>query len=483
MPSVDQDVFSPATRGAAALGNTLRIATPEIDSGPRTYVPTIPSVARPLHVLFLSHYFPPEVNAPATRTYEHCRRWVAAGHRVTVITCAPNCPTGVVASGYKNTWLSREWVDGIRVLRVWTWLAPNKGFLGRIANYLSYMVCATLCALGVRKVDAIVATSPQFFCGWAGVLCRWFLRRPLLLEIRDIWPESIVTVGAMRRSPMMRVLEILEQRMYKTAKQIVTVGDGYRDQLMRRGVSEEKIAVVPNGVDASQFVPQPASRELRAQWGGAGRFVCAYVGTVGMAHGLDVVVRAARQLKAAGRDDIVFWIVGDGAERSRLEAECRAEGLDRVVFTGLVPKAQIAEVIASCDACLVHLRKTELFETVIPSKIFEIMAMNVPIVMGVRGQAQRIVLAAQAGLAMTPEDEDSLLAGIETIAGNRSAYCRGRDYVARHFDRDVLAQRLLDEIVAMVAPTPATIPFPAPAIAEPAGEIGRETASDRRAAA
>ncbi len=467
MPPFDRDVVTQPQRTATARErDALRLARTEIDAAGQTCEPTIASFERPLHVLFLSHYFPPEVNAPATRTYEHCRRWVASGHRVTVITCAPNCPTGVVAPVYKNSWLSREWVDGIRVLRVWTWLAPNKGFLGRIANYLSYMVCATLCALGVRKVDVIVATSPQFFCGWAGVLSRWFLRRPLLLEIRDIWPESIVTVGDMRRSPVMRVLEALEQRMYRTAKQIVTVGDGYRDQLMQRGVPDNKIAVVPNGVDADQFRPQPASQELRAKWGGTGRFVCAYVGTVGMAHGLDVVVRAARQLKAAGRDDVVFWIVGDGAERGRLEAECRAEGLDGVVFTGLMPKTQIAEVIASCDACLVHLRKTELFETVIPSKIFEIMAMNVPIVMGVRGQAQRIVLAAQAGLAMTPEDASSLLAGIKAIAANRSAYCRGRDYVMRHFDRDVLAQHLLDEIVALAEPTPATIPFPAPAVAD-----------------
>jgi hypothetical protein len=440
-----------------------------------------------LHILFLSHYFPPEVNAPATRTYEHCRRWVAAGHRVTVITCAPNCPTGIVAPGYKNTLLSREWIDGIRVLRVWTWLSPNKGFLGRTINYLSYMLCTTICALGVRKVDAIVATSPQFFCGWAGVLCRWIKRRPLLLEIRDIWPESIVTVGAMKRSPLMRLLEFLEQRMYVTARQIVTVGDGYRDQLIRRGVSEEKIAVVPNGVDVSQFVPQRAVPQLRSQWRGEGRFVCAYVGTVGMAHGLDVVVRAARKQKEAGRDDVVFWIVGDGAERGRLERECRAEGLDQVVFTGLVPKSQIAEVIASCDACLVHLRKTELFETVIPSKIFEIMAMNVPIVMGVRGQAQRIVLAGRAGVAMTPEDEDSLLASIETIARDRASFARGRDYVARHFDRDVLAQRLLDELVAITTPTPATIPFPAPNVAEPM-PIGnaatpQEAASEQRVAA
>lgn len=439
-----------------------------------------------LHILFLSHYFPPEVNAPATRTYEHCRRWVAAGHRVTVITCAPNCPTGVVAPGYKNALLSRESVDGIRVLRVWTWLSPNKGFLGRTINYLSYMLCATICALGVRKVDAIVATSPQFFCGWAGVLCRWIKRRPLLLEIRDIWPESIVTVGAMKRSPLMRLLEVLEQRMYATARQIVTVGDGYRHQLIRRGVSEEKIAVVPNGVDVSQFVPQRAVPQLRSQWRGEGRFVCAYIGTVGMAHGLEVVVRAARKQKEAGRDDVVFWIVGDGAERNRLEKECRTEGLDQVVFTGLVPKSQIAEVIASCDACLVHLRKTELFETVIPSKIFEIMAMNVPILMGVRGQAQRIVLAGRAGVAMTPEDEDSLLAGIETIARDRASFTRGRDYVARHFDRDVLAQRLLGELVAITTHTPATIPFPAPVLAEPtvaSGNALAEAAPERRAAA
>jgi glycosyltransferase involved in cell wall biosynthesis len=477
---LDQKIVAPS---AVAWTDAVRAAT----RTPRRNGPSGGPATGPLHILFLSHYFPPEVNAPATRTYEHCRRWVAAGHRVTVITCAPNCPTGVVAAGYKNALLSREWVDGIRVLRVWTWLSPNKGFLGRTINYLSYMLCATICALGVRKVDAIVATSPQFFCGWAGVLCRWLLRRPLLLEIRDIWPESIVTVGAMKRSPVMRVLEVLERWMYATARQIVTVGDGYRDQLIRRGAPEEKIAVVPNGVDVSQFVPQPRSRPLRARWRGEGRFVCAYIGTVGMAHGLDVIVRAARKLKQAGGDDVVFWIVGDGAERGRLESECRAEGLDQVVFTGLVPKSQIAEVIASCDACLVHLRKTELFETVIPSKIFEIMAMNVPIVMGVRGQAQRIVLTGQAGVAMTPEDEESLLAAIETVARDRASFSRGRDYVARHFDRDVLAHRLLDELVAITTPTPATIPFPAPVLAEPAtaatGDAPLETAPERRAAA
>ena len=403
-----------------------------------------------MHILFLSHYFPPEVNAPATRTYEHCRRWVAAGHRVTVITCAPNCPSGVVFDGYRNAWLRTETIDGIRVLRVWTYLSPNKGFLRRIANYLSYLISATLCAMTVRGVDVIVATSPQFFCGWAGVLCGWLRRRPFLLEVRDIWPESIVTVGAIKARPARRMLEWLERRMYAAARRIVTVGDGYRARLLDRGVPPDKIAVIPNGVDTTQFVPRPSLAALGTRAKGKGKFVCAYVGTVGMAHGLDVVLRAAQKLKNAGRSDVVFWIVGDGAERSRLQSEARLRRLDNVLFTGLVPKTRMPEMIAACDACLVHLRKAELFETVIPSKIFEIMAMSVPIIMGVRGQAREIVLAAGGGLAMTPEDEDSLIAGIDAIESNREAYCQGRRYVAEHFDRDVLARRMLDELTALV---------------------------------
>ncbi len=209
-----------------------------------------------MHILFLSHYFPPEVNAPATRTYEHCRRWVAAGHRVTVITCAPNCPSGVVFDGYRNAWLRTETINGIHVLRVWTYLSPNKGFLRRIANYLSYLISATLCAMNVRGVDVIVATSPQFFCGWAGVLCGWLRRRPFLLEVRDIWPESIVTVGAIKARPARHMLECLERRMYAAARRIVTVGDGYRARLLDRGVPPDKIALIPNGVDTTQFVPR-----------------------------------------------------------------------------------------------------------------------------------------------------------------------------------------------------------------------------------
>jgi glycosyltransferase involved in cell wall biosynthesis len=396
-----------------------------------------------MHVLFLTHYFPPEVNAPASRTFEHGRRWVAAGHRVTVITCAPNCPTGVVFEGYRNAWRAEEELGGMRVIRVWSYLSANKGFAKRSLNFLSYLATAVWCALWLRRVDVVVATSPQFFCGWAGVLCHWLRRWPFVLEIRDIWPESIVAVGAMKRSLTMRVLEWLELRMYAAADHIVTVGDGYRDQLHERRVPPEKISVVPNGVDLQQFQPQPPDAALRAQWNGTNRFVCAYVGTIGMAHGLEVVLKAAAQLKAQGRDDVQFWIVGDGAERAALEHQARRQQLENVTFTGLIPKQQVDAVLASCDACLVHLRGTELFGTVIPSKVFEMLAMQVPIIMGVRGQAQQIVLSASGGVAMTPDDPQSLLDGLAEVAAHRERYTRGRGYVGQHFDRGQLAQRML----------------------------------------
>ncbi len=402
-----------------------------------------------MHIVFLSHYFPPEVNAPASRTFEHCRRWVDAGHQVTVVTCAPNCPTGIVFDGYKNSWRSEEMQAGIRVVRVWSYLSANKGFLGRTLNFISYMLTATWAALWLKKVDVLVATSPQFFCGWAGVLCHWLRGWPFVLEIRDIWPESIVAVGAMKKSMTIRVLEWLELRMYAAADFIITVGNGYREQLLERKVPADKIAVIPNGVELDKFRPRAADDELRARWQGTNKFVCAYIGTIGMAHGLEVVLNAAEQLKTAGREDVQFWIVGDGAERAVLEARAQSQQLTNVTFTGMVKKEQVDAVLASCDACLVHLRGTELFGTVIPSKVFETMAMNVPIIMGVRGQAQDIVMAGGSGVAMTPDDPQSLLDGINTITAKPERYRHGRGHVAQHFDRGVLASRMCAALEAV----------------------------------
>jgi glycosyltransferase involved in cell wall biosynthesis len=293
-----------------------------------------------MRILFFSHYFPPEGNAPATRTYEHCVRWVRDGHDVTVVTGVPNCPEGVVYSGYRNRLRPQtEIVDGIQVVRVWTYLAPNAGTVRRIANYVSYLITSLLACLWLPKPDVVIATSPQFFCGWAGVLAKWLKRAPLVLEIRDIWPESIEAVGAMRNRMLLGLLRWLERRMYLAADHIVAVGDGYRDNILSKVPVHDRISVITNGVDLTRFTPRDPDPQFLRQWNLDGKFVCSYIGTIGMAHGLEVVLEAAKLLKMQGRDDIRFCLVGDGASRKSLEEQARCEGLsDLVVFTGRQPK-------------------------------------------------------------------------------------------------------------------------------------------------
>lgn len=395
-----------------------------------------------MHILLITPNYYPEVNAPATRQHEHCRRWAQLGHQVTVIAPAPHWPVGKVFPGYKNRWASREAHDGVQVLRVWTLLSANRGFLLRTLAFVTFMLRAVLASLGIRSVDVIVATSPQFFAGLAGTIASRIKRRPFVLEIRDIWPESIVDVGAMRRSPLIRLLEWLERRMYQSANHIVTVGGGYREKLLQRGVPADKISVVTNGVDLDAWRPAPPDDAMLDLHNSRGKFVCAYVGTIGMAHGLDVVLDAAEELQQREDDSIVFWLVGDGARREELERDAKRRRLTNVRFLGQVSKPQVQQVLASSDACLVHLRGTELFGTVIPSKIFETMAMEAPIIMGVRGEAQDVVLAAQAGVPMEPDSWPSLLAALEQLQSGLPGN-NGRSFVAQFYNRDKLAARML----------------------------------------
>jgi glycosyltransferase involved in cell wall biosynthesis len=408
-----------------------------------------------MRILFFTHYFHPEGNAPATRVTELTRRWAAAGHDVTVVTGVPNVPDGVVYEGYRNRLLQRERREGVDVVRVWTWLAPNKGTLRRILNFVSYMATAALAGVFLRRPDVVIATSPQFFCGWAGVLVSRARRLPFVLEIRDLWPDSIEAVGAMSSPRLLRFLEGLERRMYAAATRIVTVGEGYRRKLIEKGVAPERIDVIPNGVDLGAFLDGADGAPVRERYGLGGRFVCAYLGTIGMGCGLEVVLRAARKLREAGRDDLRFLLVGDGAVREELEARAKQEGLSAVIFTGRQPKASMPAFLAATDVCLVHLTRTELFKTVLPSKIFEAGAMRKPIVLGVEGFAAELVNEAGAGLCMEPENEGELLAALERLAADPALARRlgeaGHERIAKRHSYDRLAADYAERLAALLA--------------------------------
>jgi len=272
-----------------------------------------------------------------------------------------------------------------------------------------------------------------------------------VLEIRDLWPESISAVEAIRNRAVVRFLEFLELRMYAAARHIVTVGEGYREGLEARGVDPARITVVPNGVDLEVFEaerPVGEGEDLRREFGLGDRFVCAYVGTIGMGSGLDVVLRACRRLRADGRDDIRFLLVGDGAQREDLEKEARDQELPQVVFAGRQPKARMPAVLAAADACLVHLTRTPLFKTVLPSKIFEAAAARRAIVLGVEGFAARLVSDAGAGLCIEPENEEDLLEALDRLTSAQGLAeelgAAGYENIALRHSYDELAGRYLE---------------------------------------
>jgi glycosyltransferase involved in cell wall biosynthesis len=396
-----------------------------------------------MKVLFLSHYFPPEVNAPASRTYEHCRQWVKDGYYVTIVTCAPNHPRGKVYEGYRNRMYCVEKVEGITVVRLWTYVTANEGFFKRTANYISYMVAAVVAAPFLRSADVVISTSPQFFNGLAGYFVSRLKRAPWILEIRDLWPESILAVGAIRNKKIIRILEHLEMFAYRKADRIVPVTDAFSRYMVNKGIDAKKIEVIKNGVDLDFYQLRPKNAAFQRELGIEGKFIVSYFGTHGMAHHLETILEAAELL--SDRDDIVFLLVGDGAERDRIQRIRDEKGLDNVIMLGQQSKEKMPDLWAVSDVSLVLLKRMDLFKTVIPSKIFESMAMKIPIILGVEGESRVLVEAAGGGLAIEPENSRQLAESVVRLA-ETPALCEelgnsGRSYTAEHFDRKVLARR------------------------------------------
>jgi glycosyltransferase involved in cell wall biosynthesis len=397
-----------------------------------------------MKILFVTHYFPPEVNAPANRTHEHCRRWVQDGFDVTVITGVPNHPRGKIFDGYQNRWIQEEEIDGIRVIRTWMYLAPNSGFLKRVANYMLFAFTAVLASFRAGRPDLVIATSPQFFVSVAGAIISKLKRRPFVLEIRDLWPKSVVELGQLGEGPILSALEALEGWLYRSASGIVVNTRTFRDHIMARGVASRDIELVYNGIDPTRFRPQPKNIELLKKHGLAEFFTVAYVGTLGLAHGLTLLIDVAEQLQTRGK--LRFVLIGDGADREKLESEIARRGLENVQLLGLQPREAMPDWIASIDLLVVMLRDLPVFETVIPSKIFEFLGQERPVILAARGEIRRMMDEAGGALVIDPEAPDQLVSAIEEVmehpeeALNRAI--AGRLWVEGGFIRDDLARKM-----------------------------------------
>ena len=401
------------------------------------------------------------MGAPSARVSELSRFWVRAGHDVTVLTGFPNHPNGVVRPEYrKRFWrgFCREPFDGVNVIRTFLLPFPNRKPYERILNYSSFCASSALAASFLHRPDVVIASSPQLLVGLSG----WWLSRlkkvPFVLEVRDLWPESLAGAGVGSEASLMyRSVGNLASFLYRAADSIVVVTPAFREHLLRNwGVPQEKISIVQNGVETALFTPQAGAGELRRKLGTDRKFVVSYIGTLGLAHGLDSLIAAAENLQSVA-PEVQFMLVGEGADRERILSLAQSKKLTNLLFVSQQPRETIPAYISASDACVVMLRRSEIFETVIPTKMLEFMSCGRPVILAVRGQSERLLERSGGGLCIEPDDPQALCSAIvrlhEQPSFGEELGRNGRSYIVRELSRQSTASDYL-ELLGAIAGEP-----------------------------
>jgi colanic acid biosynthesis glycosyl transferase WcaI len=405
-----------------------------------------------MKILYVSQYFPPEMGAPAGRAAELSRLWAEDGHEVTVLTGFPNHPTGSVPPEYRRKFrrlVARESYHDVNVVRTWLLPFPNRRTYERILNYSSFCLSSATTGMFLHQPEVVIATSPQLLVGLAG----WWLARcngaPFVFEVRDLWPESLAAVGIGNQSSLLhRSLAKIAGFLYRSCDRLVVVSPAFKEYLIEHWqVPAEKIFVVENGVETSLFSRLTPNSSIRRALSAEDRFIASYIGTIGNAHGLETVLEAAALLRERA-PQVLFLFVGEGAEKARIVSLARSRGLRNVRFVGQQARERIPAYVTASDACLVLLKKSELFKTVLPTKMLEFMSCARPVILGVDGHARRVMEQANAGIFVTPEDPIALADGVMRLASDptlRDFLGRnGRQHVLQHFSRQNTAKLYLD---------------------------------------
>lgn len=409
-----------------------------------------------MKIVWLCHYFAPEIGAPQARLLEMSREFLARGHEVAAVTCFPNHPTGELRPEDRSVWKRTDSLDGVVVERCWSYVTPNRGFVKKTLGHLSFMVTGWSGLSRAAKEappDVVIVSSPTFF----SVLTAWLwcsLRGiPWVFEVRDLWPGVFVELGVLRNRVLIALLEAMEVFLYRKASRVVTVTRSFADDIERRGIDRARLAVVTNGVDYVRFAPGAPSRELLTDEALEGRFVVLYLGAHGISHALARILDAAQAL--ADLPDVLFVFVGEGAEKERLVAEAHRRELGNVRFVPGVPKDRVVQWYRAASVGLVPLRDVPLFRTFIPSKMFELMAAGVPIVASVDGEARAILDESQGAVVVPPEDAAGIARSIRELHADRprrlAMGAHGREFAVRRYGRGALAADYLAILDATVA--------------------------------
>jgi len=402
-----------------------------------------------MHILFLTDNFFPESNAPANRTFEHAKVWINDGHIVTVITSNPNFPEGKIHKGYRNFFPFRyEDINGIKVIRVWTLIAENKGFFLRIIDQLSYAFTAFFAGLFVKKVDIIIGTSPQFFTIFATYALSLIKNKKWVFEVRDLWPESLLAVGVLKRGLLYRLLHRIEKHFYHSANHIIALTKSFKSQIVSYGVSESKVTVITNGIDRSMFHANVDDGYKTSEGFHKDDFLVSYIGTIGMAHSINTIIETARLFSLRNISNVKFLLYGSGAEASQAKELIEKINIKNIFLKGKVERKLIPTILKSIDISLVILKNDPAFLKVIPSKIFESIAMGVPILIGVKGESREFVTNNGFGEYFEPDNPQALFEAILKLMNNPDQLeLYSKNSQNNHkYSRELLARKMLKSI-------------------------------------
>ncbi len=429
-----------------------------------------------MRVLYITQYFPPETGAAMARAYAMAKGLQERGHSVTVLTGFPNYPKGVVPEEYRGKLFSREEMDGMTILRCYIVPENKASRLKRLLFSVSLSISALFFGLFTKGYDVIYATSPPLFLGLTGYLLGIRHRAPFVLEVRDLWADVSEALEIFSNRSAFSLLRSLERFLYRRAKKLVVVTNGFKRHVVNEGISGDKIEVITNGVDVELFAPSGTSGEADKAGdtgktretvdacdagensGAAGSFdsdkrpfEVLYAGNVGLAQGLDVVVKAAAIMQDEGEDKVIFKIIGDGAEKERLKELAASYGLTNIAFEDSKPKAEAIRDMGSADALLVTLKKHHVFTITLPSKLFDCMAMGKPVLLGVEGEAAEILKSAEGGICFEPENPESLAQAVKFLKNNPDIGIKlgrnGRDYIVKNYNRSGLVAKLEEVLI------------------------------------
>ncbi|WP_346848623.1 MULTISPECIES: glycosyltransferase family 4 protein [unclassified Clostridium] len=398
-----------------------------------------------MKILFLTQYCPPEVGAPQNRIFEFAKQLKKFGHEVTILTAMPNYPRGEIFEEYRGKKIVKETIDGIDIVRTGIYATKSKDFVKRLRNYLSFTWSSVFSgAKHIEEQDVIITESPPLFLGWSGYVLSKMKKAKFVFNVSDLWPESAVKLGVLHNKAMIKASTWLEEFCYRKAAAVTGQTKGIVDNIVSRGFDKNKVHIITNGVDTEFFKKENKSEEFRESIGIEDKFAVVYAGIHGIAQGLEVLVDAAEIIKEEKEIQIVF--IGEGPEKPMLMNRVKEKKLENVTFLPMQHKKDMPKIIASMDATVVPLKKLDIFKGALPSKMFENLASEIPIVLAVEGEAENLINSAKAGIVVEPENSKEIAEAILRLYKDKELREKlgenGREYAIRNFSREAIARKL-----------------------------------------